>query len=597
MTVDINQLKDLLLKVEKPSRYTGGEYGFPDLRPSAFNFCMCFPDLYEVGMSNLGIKIVAASMAERGFTADFCFTPWKDFGDGLKERGVPLYSLGMKMPLGEFDMLGFSLQYELSYTNVLYMLDLAGIPLTRREREGGNYPLIAVGGPCTVNPEPLADIVDIVFIGDGERSDADVAELYVQCGGATAEFFERACRIPGVYIPALTEVKYGKDGRICGFEGPAVQKAVVSDLDGAIYPEYFAVPNCESVHDRAVVEVMRGCYRGCRFCQAGFIYRPVRRRSVETVTRQACSLIKNTGYREVSMNSLSTGDYKYLRELIRSLKANLPEEVTLALPSLRVDSFDGEFAQDARRVSLTFAPEAGSQRLRDVINKDITEEEILKAAESAFDVGYSAVKLYFMLGLPTETDDDLKAIKRICGLIKGAYNKQKRPKPLRISVSVSTFIPKPFTPFQWERQASREEVDAKQNLLKKELYIKGVSLSWNDYFTSKLEAALARGDRRLGKVLVCAYRKGCRFDGWAKELKREAWELAFAENGLTFEDYTREWGEEEILPWDFINVFVTKQFLLKERHRAYAGEVTGSCLSSCKGCGMQKICPAAKGDV
>ncbi|MBO5328750.1 MAG: TIGR03960 family B12-binding radical SAM protein [Clostridia bacterium] len=596
--INLDDLKELLLKSEKPARYTGGEFGFDDLEKSKFNICLCFPDLYEVGTSNLGIKIVAESFKRRGYTADFCYTPWKDFGDGLKERGVPLYSLGMKTPLAEFDMLGFSLQYELSYTNVLYMLDLAGIPFLRKDRVGKNYPLIAFGGPCTVNPEPLADIADVVFIGDGESVDADVADIFVECGGATKEFFNRANELDGVYIPHLLTVKYSKDGHICGFEGQTrVKKATCENLDCAPFPKKFAVPNCESVHDRAVIEVMRGCYRGCRFCQAGFIYRPVRRKSVETLTEQACSLIKNSGYREVSMNSLSTGDYKHLKELIHSLKENLPQEVTLALPSLRVDSFDGEFAQDARRISLTFAPEAGSQRLRNVINKDITENEILKAAESAFNVGYSAVKLYFMMGLPTETEEDLKAIRRIVSLIKGVYNKQKRAKALRISVSVSTFIPKPFTPFQWEKQITFEESLAKQDLLRKELFIKGVSLSWSDYFTAKLEAALARGDRRLCNVIISAYNKGCRFDGWIKELKKDAWQQAFDENGIKFEDYTREWGENEILPWDFIDISVSKKFLLSERKKAYAGQVTGSCQTGCKGCGLQNSCPAAKGDL
>lgn len=597
MTVNLDQIKDLLLKVEKPSRYTGGEFGQPECKPSPFYFCMAFPDLYEVGMSNLGIKIVAESIRRRGYTADFCFAPQTDFGDGLKERGVPLYSLAMKKPLAEFNMIGFSLQFELCYTNVLYMLDLAGIPLTRREREGKNYPVIAIGGPCAVNPEPLADFADIVFVGDGESADADVADLYVKCGGATEEFYRLAAKIEGVYVPALTEVKYSKDGRICGFEGVTrVKKALVSDLDNAVFPKTQPVPNCESVFDRSIVEVMRGCYRGCRFCQAGFIYRPVRQRSVETLTKQACSLIASTGYNEVSLNSLSTGDYPHLRQLIKSLKENLPNDVTLALPSLRADSFEKDFAQDARRISLTFAPEAGSQRLRDVINKDVTEEEIVNAASSAFDIGYSAVKLYFMLGLPTETDDDLVAIRRICDLIKSAYGRKKRSRALRISVSVSTFIPKPFTPFQWERQATREEVETKQNVLKRALYIKGVTLSWSDWFTSCLEAALARGDRKLGRVILCAYRKGCRFDGWSKQLDRKAWEEAFAECGLSPDDYTREFSEDEILPWDIINVGVTKKFLLEERRRAYGGQVTGSCLKKCNGCGLQRDCPAAKGE-
>ncbi len=594
MKVDIDGLRELLLSVEKPSRYTGGEYGAEINANGKFNFCLCFPDLYEVGTSNLGIKIVAESFFRRGFTADFCYCPYKDFGKGIKERGVPLYSLGLKKPLKEFNMLGFSLQFELSYTNVLYMLDLAGIPLTREERKKGDYPLIAVGGPCCVNPEPIADFVDIVFIGDGESVDADVAQAYVDHGGATDEFFKEISGFDGVYIPALTEPVYDGD-KLTGFKGiTKVKKALVQNLDVAVFPSSFAVPNCESVHDRAVIEVMRGCWRGCRFCQAGFIYRPVRQRKVETLTAQACALIKNTGYDEVSLNSLSTGDYPKLKELLKSLKDSLPD-VKLALPSLRADSFEGDFAQDSRRISLTFAPEAGTQRLRDVINKDMTESEILHAAESAFDMGYSAVKLYFMMGLPTETDDDLIGIGRICGLIKGIYRSKPRKKQLRISVSCSTFIPKPFTPFQWEAQISDSEMQAKQQTLLSAIRAKGVQLSTSDNFTARLEAVLARGDRRLAKVIYAAYKNGCIFDGWDSELNRGGWDKAFEDCGIDPSDYTRSRAEDEVLPWDFIDIGVTKKFLLSERHKAYSGAVTGSCLSGCKGCGLQSVCEAAGG--
>lgn len=581
MNVNIDKLKDLLLSVEKPSRYTGGEFGLPEIKESRFNFCICFPDLYEVGMSNLGIKIVAQSFIERGHTADYCFAPYKDFGGGLKKLGVPLYSLGLKKPLKEFDMLGFSLQYELCFTNLLYMLDLAGIPLLRKDRKGGNYPLIAIGGPCAVNPEPIADFIDIAFIGDGESVDADVADIYIKHGGATEEFFKEIQSLDGVYLPEYKN---------------KVKKATVMNLDGAVFPETFAVPNCESVHDRAVIEVMRGCYRGCRFCQAGFIYRPVRQRKIPTLTRQACALIANTGYEEVSLNSLSTGDYPDLKGLLKSLKSNLPEEVTLALPSLRVDSFDGEFAQDSRRTSLTFAPEAGTQRLRDVINKDITEEEILKASESAFDTGYSAVKLYFMTGLPTETDDDLRGIAEICRHIKERYKKKKRSKPLRISISLSTFIPKPFTPFQWEKQADAQDIQSRRTVLIDALKGTGIIVNWSDDFTAMLEAVLARGDKKLSALLLSAYKKGCIFDGWDRELNKDGWAEAFKETGIYPAEYTRERREDETLPWDFIDIGVTKAFLLSERRKAYGGKVTGSCLASCKGCGLQKTCPAVKGE-
>ncbi len=595
--IDIGSLRGLLLKCEKPSRYTGGEYGAPQPVPDAggFNFCACFPDLYEVGTSNLGIKIVARSFEERGMCADFCFAPARDFGGGLKEAGVPLYSLALKAPLKDFDMLGFSLQYELSYTNMLYMLDLAGIPLTRAEREGGRWPLIAAGGPCAVNPEPLADFIDVFFIGDGESVDADVAEIYKKHGGATRDFYREISGLDGVYVPALTDIEYAENGEVKKISGVTrVKRALVSDLDAAVYPEKFAVPNCESVHDRAVLEVMRGCYRGCRFCQAGFIYRPVRKRSVQTLTRQACELIKNTGYDEVSLNSLSTGDYGRLRELISSLKEHLPPEVTLALPSLRADSFEGGFAQDARKTSLTFAPEAGTQRLRDAINKDITEEEILRAAKSAFDAGYSAVKLYFMLGLPTETEEDLDGICAICEKIRALYSAEKRKKALRLSVSVATFVPKPFTPFQWEAQADEATIKARQDRLIKRLP-RGVRLSWSAYYPSLLEAAFARGDRRLGKVLKAAYENGCTFDGWDNLFNERGWRDAFERCGISPHIYVRERGTDEVLPWDHIDVLVEKSFLAKERERAYAGKVTGSCAAGCKGCGLQKNCPAAGG--
>lgn len=593
--IDTGKLRNLLLKCEKPSRYTGGEYGAPDVKRSKFNFCACFPDLYEVGMSNLGIKIVAESFLRRGMCADYCFAPAKDFGQGLKEEGIPLYSLALKAPLKDFDMLGFSLQYELCYTNLLYMLDLAGIPLTRREREGKKYPLIVAGGPCAVNPEPLADFVDIFFIGDGESVDADVAEVYLKHGGATEEFYREISKIDGVYVPALTTPVYNADGSVKEFCGiKRVRRALVPDLDGAVFPEKIAVPNCESVHDRAVLEVMRGCYRGCRFCQAGFIYRPVRKRSVETLTAQACSLIKNTGYGEVSLNSLSTGDYGKLPELIRSLKGNLPPEITLALPSLRVDSFDGEFAQDARKTSLTFAPEAGTQRLRDVINKDVTEEEILRAAKSAFGAGYSAVKLYFMLGLPTETDDDLAGICDICEKIRLLYSSQKRQKALRISVSVATFVPKPFTPFQWARMCTKEEFLEKaytvKNKFREMKNYKSLKYNWHEADLTVLEGVLARGDRKVAAVIEEAYKNGALYDSWSEYFKNEIWMQAFDTCGLSIAFYTtRERSLDEIFPWDFIDCGVSKNFLKREWENAGRAQVTPNCRQKCSGCGAMRF--------
>ena len=602
------KLLDMILPtVEKPSRYTGGEWGESEFVPSKMNYCICFPDVYEVGMSNLGIKIVAESVKSvEGTSVDRCFAPWQDFGAALKQNGIPLYSLNGKMSLAEFDMIGFSLSYEMSYTAVLYMLDIAGIPLRSKDR-GNDFPVVQAGGPCVCNPEPLAEFIDIFTIGDGEEVMADLARLKRDIKDKR-QFLIAASKLDGVYVPAFMNVKY-ENGKITGFERLdfsndengeksvyrsvnddfRVKKAMVKDLDGAIFPKEFGVASTEAVFDRAIIEVTRGCYRSCRFCQAGFLYRPVRPRSVETLTEQACSIVTKGGYSELSLNSLSTGDYPQLGELLDSINARLPD-IKMSLPSLRVDSFKSYYAKFARQSSVTFAPEAGTQRLRDVINKDITEDEIERGVENAFNLGYSSVKLYFMMGLPTETDEDLLGIAKIVRMIKGIYGRNPASaRALRVSVSVSTFIPKPFTPFQYERQITKEEVAHKVEILKKELFIKGVSFSWNDFELSQIEAVLARGDRRLCDVVEKAYRKGCVFDGWQQCFKPEMWYEALSECGLTPEDYTREHSEDEILPWDFIDLFIDKSFLLRERHAAYSGKVSGGCQSGCKACGIQKV--------
>ena len=581
-------LNQILKRVEKPSRYVGGEFNAPKNEWKKFNYCICFPDVYEVGMSNLGIKIVAESLRSvDGVFVDKCFAPWQDLGAALKENDIYLYGLTSKRPLKDFDMVGFSLSYELSYTNVLYMMDLGGIPLRAKDR-GEEYPILQGGGPCAFNPEPVAEFFDMFVIGDGEETMAELAKIKLSAS-TKKEFLERASKTDGVYVPAFMDVKYADNGLIDGFlPETKIKKAVCVDLDHAIFPKKFEVANIAAVFDRAILEVMRGCPRGCRFCQAGFLYRPIRQRSVERLTEDCVSLIKSTGYDEVSLNSLSTGDYPHLKELLCGIKERLPD-TKVALPSLRIDSFEGDFIEQSRKNSLTFAPEAGTQRLRDVINKDITEDEIERTMTTAFERGYTSIKLYFMMGLPTETDEDLKGIADIVYKIREIYSQKKSAsRALRISVSCSTFIPKPFTPFQWARQITREEFAHKIAYLKNLLFVKGVSFSWNDYDLSMIEAVLARGDRKLSYALERAYRLGCKLDGWAEFCDYNKWKQAFDECGIDIGRYQGERDFNEVLPWDFIEAFVDKEYFIKEATRAGQGLVTGGCKERCKACGIQK---------
>lgn len=577
-----DKLDGILLSVEKPARYTGGEWNTPNLNKNAkAKFCFCFPDVYEIGMSNLGLQILYDVInRENDFVAERCYASWIDMGRKLKENDIPLLSLETATPLKDFDVIGFSVQFELLYSNVLYMLDLAGIPFYAKDR-GEEYPIISAGGPCAVNPEPFAPFFDVIFIGEGEEIDLALLRLVAEGkekGWSKYEILEKAKEIDGIYVPALKK------------DGEKVVKAVLKDFENAPYPTKPLVPNIEIVHDRATLELYRGCASGCRFCQAGYYYRPIRERSADKCAEYAKSMIESTGFGEISLCSLSTSDYTGLMDLEGQLRPYVEEKkITLALPSLRLSSFSKDMAQSSRRSSLTFAPEAGTQRLRNVINKNVTDEEIMNVGK-AFEAGYDSVKLYFMMGLPTETDEDIAGIADICRKLRELYIQIRHKRTINISISCSVFIPKPCTPFQWEEQISFEEMLRRQTLLRKLLReIKGVSFSWHGAETSVLEAALARGDRRLAPVIVRAYELGAKFDSWTEHFKWDVWTKAFEDCGLTMDEYTAEISEEKELPWDFIDVGVTKNYLLNQRHLAYKGITTKNCREGCNGCGANKL--------
>ena len=597
------EFERLLLSVQKPGRYSGGEINsvIKDKEKVDVRFAFCFPDTYEIGMSHLGMKILYSQFNSReDIWCERVFAPWVDFEEKMRENNIPLFALESRDSIKDFDFIGFTLQYELSYTNVLNMLDLAGVPLRSEDRKDLS-PLVVAGGPCVCNAEPLADFVDLFFLGEGEEVDLEVIDLYKEFkakGGSKEEFLRAAAKIDGVYVPSLYDVSYNEDGTVKavtpkGGAPETVKKRIIKDMNEVYYPDKFVVPFIEIVHDRAVQEVFRGCIRGCRFCQAGFIYRPVREKSADTVNRQAKALCENTGYDEISLSSLSTSDYTELEPLLNNmLYWTEPNEISLALPSLRVDNFSKELLDKinhVRKSGLTFAPEAGTQRLRDVINKNVTEEEIFRTCKTAFEGGYTAVKLYFMLGLPTETDEDLKGIadlgQRIIDLF---YSLPERPKGKSpsVSISVSTFVPKPFTPFEFEPQIGKEEIERRQSVLKYSNKNRRVNISWHDSSTSLLEGAFARGDRRLGSVIETAFKKGCKFDSWNECFKPELWAEAFNENGLSPEFYAgRKREYAEVNPWDHLDYGVTKKFLICENERAHRAETTPNCREKCAGCG------------
>lgn len=601
------KIEKVLEKVQKAPRYTGGEMNttVKAWDDCPLHFAFCFPDTYEVGMSHLGMKILYGLINREDWSlCERFFMPWTDMMALMAEEELPLLSMESRRPLSAFDVVGFTLQYEMSFSNILAMLKMGGVPLESRDRREKD-PIVVAGGPCAFNPEPLADFIDAFMIGDGEDVMTELNRVILarkENGESRETCLKKLAQLEGVYVPSLYEVAYNDDGTVASVtpvcpDAPAtVRKRVVTDLNTAYYPEEIPVPYTEIVFDRIMLEIMRGCTRGCRFCQAGILYRPVRERSLERLVELAEKLQAATGYEEISLSSLSSGDYSCLPELIRELMRRMKEKrVSISLPSLRIDSVlkeSLEETQQVRKTSLTFAPEAGTQRMRDVINKGVTEEDLLGKVRDAFEGGWSSVKLYFMSGLPTETDEDLEGIGDLARKVIAEYfnvPKNLRAKGLRVTVSVSVFVPKPFTPFQWAAQDTIEENIAKQETLKKVLNIKGVTFHWHEPYVSFLEACFARGDRRMGAVLKRAFEKGCVLDGWNETFRFDTWMEAFRECGLDPAFYAnREREKDEVLPWDHIDSGVTKAFLWRENEKSLKAEVTKDCRKGCNGCGIQR---------
>ena len=603
--MDLNdKIEKILEKVQKAPRYTGGEMN-TSVKPwneCPLHFGFCFPDTYEVGMSHLGMKILYGLINRESWSlCERFFMPWTDMIALMEEEKLPLLSMESRHPLNEFDVIGFTLQYEMSFSNILAMLKMGGVPVESRDR-GENDPIVVAGGPCAFNPEPLADFIDAFMIGDGEDVMTELNRVILERkekGLSRDTCLKNLAKLEGVYVPSLYDVVYHEDGTVasvtpnCPEALPTVRKRVVVDLNNTFFPEELPVPYTEVIFDRIMLEIMRGCTRGCRFCQAGILYRPVRERSMEKLIELAEKLQRSTGYEEISLSSLSSGDYSCLPELIRALMQRMKEKrVSISLPSLRIDSVlkeSLEETQQVKKTSLTFAPEAGTQHMRDVINKGVTEEDLLGKVRDAFEGGWSSVKLYFMSGLPGETTEDLDGIADLARKVIAEYfnvPKTQRAKGLRVTVSVSVFVPKPFTPFQWAAQDTVDTVIGKQEHLKEVLNIKGVTFHWHEPYVSYLEACFARGDRRMGAVLKRAWEKGCILDGWNETFQFNTWMDAFRECGIDPAFYAnRERTKEEVLPWDHIDCGVTKAFLWREKEKSERAETTKDCRKGCNGCG------------
>lgn len=602
------EVNEVLSQVKKPITYTGNEVNSiqKELNEDMIRFALAFPDIYEVGMSHIGTKILYGLLnSDPDIWCERVFAPWTDMEEVMVEKGIPLYALESMDPIKNFDFIGFSLQYEMSYTNLLNMLSLAHINLNSKDRNE-NDPFIIAGGPCTYNPEPLADFIDIFVIGESEEVLPKLMDVYKEwkkSGQNREAFLLQAAELEGIYVPRLYNVEYNGNGTIKDFypnvpqAKKEIKKQYLVDLDKAYHPHNLVIPYTQTVHDRLSYEIFRGCPHGCRFCQAGQIYRPVREKSMDKILNDIDALLKNTGYEEISLASLSSGDYSKLTELIRELMNRYEDKkINVSLPSLRIDSLSIEMLKEMERVkrgSITLAPEAGTQRLRDVINKNVTEQNLMDTVSLAFEEGYGKIKLYFMTGLPTESDDDIIGIADLADkVVKEFYNvpKEKRNRSVQVTVSTSCFVPKPFTPFQWMGQVSRDEFNRRQKLLKDEIKNNRVKYNWHESSLSYLEAVFARGDRRLGKVLKKAWELGCRFDSWNEHYDPKKWQRAFEETGINPDFYAlRQRDFDEILPWDFIDIGVSKDFLRLEWEKSLLGITSQNCKVGCENCGMMSF--------